>query len=101
MSTEECLELFNKIKLDTHDYDRMINEDCSGIKTRLSHDQFLDWNIRCIKELSDEDKVFFKTLCNKIINQKIGQMDMEDCGIWVSYSLFFDLEKNIIIVLPR
>lgn len=101
MSTEECLELFNKIKLDSLEYDRMVNNDCSGIKTRLSHGQFLDWNIRCIKELSDEDKVFFKILCNKIINQKIGQMDLEDCGVWESYSLFFDLKKNIVIVHPR
>jgi len=101
MSTEECLELFNKIKLDSHDYDRMVDHDCSGIKTILSYDQFLDWNIRCIKELSDEDKVFFKILCNKIINRNIKQMDLEDCGVWVSESLFFDLKKNIVIVHPR
>jgi len=101
MTTEECLELFNKIKLYSLDYDRMVNNDCSGIKTILSYDQFLDWNIKCIKESSDEDKVFFKALCNKIINKNIGQMDLEDCGVWVSDSLFFDLKKNIIIVHPR
>jgi hypothetical protein len=101
MSVEECLELFNKIKLDSFDYDRMVNNDCRGIKTKLSYDQFLEWNIKCIKESSDEDKLLFKALCNKIINKKIGQMDLEDCTVWVSDSLFFNRKKNIVLVHPR
>ena len=81
MSTEECIALFTKITLKTNDYGRMIDNECSKINTKLSYDQFLEWNIKCIIESSDEDRLLFKILANNIINNKIGQMDLESCAV--------------------
>jgi hypothetical protein len=101
MTTEECITLFTKIKLDTYDYARMIDNECSKINTKLSYDQFLEWNIKCIIESSDEDRLLFKILANNIINNKIGQMDLESCAVFKSVSLFYDSNKRLIIVNPR
>ena len=101
MTTEECIALFTRIKLDTYDYARMIHNECSKINTKLSYDQFLEWNIKCIIESSDEDRLLFIILTNNIINNKIGQMDLESCAVFKSVSLFYDSNKRLIIVNPR
>jgi hypothetical protein len=101
MSTEECIALFTKITLKTNDYGRMIDNECNKINTKLSYDQFLEWNIKCIIESSDEDRLLFKILANNIINNKIGQMDLESCAVFKSVSLFYDSNKRLIIVNPR
>jgi hypothetical protein len=91
-----------KIMLDKDDYRRMIQtEECDEIDKNLSYTQFLDWNIKCIDELSDEDKLFLRILCNKISNKNIGQMDLESCVVFTTCSIFFDKNKKLIIVNPR
>ena len=101
MTTEECIQLFTKIKLEKYDYERMINYDCSKINKELSYDQFIQWNIKCIIELSDDDKLFFKMLCNKIINDDISQMDLEPCSVFDTCSVFFSTNKKLIVVNQR
>jgi len=101
MTTEACITLFTQITLSTYDYDRMIHNECSKINTKLSYAQFLEWNIKCIIESSDEDRLLFKILANNIINKKVGQMDLESCAVFESCSLFYDTKKRLIIVNPR
>jgi len=101
MTTEACISLFTQIKLSTYDYNQMIYYECSKINTKLSYTQFLEWNINCIIESSDEDRLLFKILANNIINKKIGQMDLESCVVFESFSLFYDVNKKLIIVNPR
>jgi hypothetical protein len=101
MTTEECIALFTQITLSTYDYDRMIYYECKKINAKLSYNQFLEWNIKCIIESSDEDRLLFKILVNNIINKKIGQMDLESCAVFESYSVFYDTKKRLIIVNPR
>ena len=101
MTTEECIQLFTKIKLNDLDYERMIDCDCSKINKKLSYDQFIQWNIKCIIESTDDDKLFFKMLCNKIINNDIGQMDLESCSVFDTCSVFFSTNKKLIIVNQR
>ncbi len=91
-----------KFMLDKDDYKRMIDlKIVHEIDKNLSYEQFIDWNFKCINELSDEDKSFLKILCNKINNKKIGQMDLESCVVFETCSIFFDKNKNLVIVNPR
>jgi hypothetical protein len=101
MTTEQCISLFTQITLSDSDYDRMIHHECKKINNKLSYNQFLEWNIRCIIESSDDDRLLFKILANNIINNKIGQMDLESCAVFESFSLFYDTKKRLIIVNPR
>jgi hypothetical protein len=79
----------------------MVDNECNKINTNLSYNQFLEWNIKCIIESSDDDRLLFKILANNIINNKIGQMDLESCAVFESCSLFYDNKKKLIIVNPR
>jgi len=101
MTTEECIQLFTKIKLDKYDYERMIECDCLKINKELSYNEFIEWNIKCIEESKDDDKLFFKLLCNKIINDDIGQMDLESCSVFNTCIVFFSTDKKLIVVNQR
>ena len=101
MSEQECTALLMKFIIDDYDYQRMIDLDYDGIDEKKSYDEFLEWNITCLKEYSNEEYIFFKVLCQKIDKQQIEQMDMESCLGWKTYSLFFDINKNLVIVHPR
>jgi hypothetical protein len=90
-----------KIIVDEYDYDRMIAYDCDGIDDKKSYDEFVEWNIKCLKESSEEDLIFFKSLYNKISNSKMSQMDLESCAVWDSYKVFFAKNTNLVIVHPR
>ena len=84
-----------------YDYDRMVAYDCEGIKEGESYDDFLDWNIKCIMECSEEDYNFIAKLCSKIAIKQINQMDMESCVVWDSSGVFFNKQKNLVIYHPR
>ena len=101
MYEKECLYLLNRFIINQHDYDRMIGYDCNNIDPNLSYDDFMEWNVNCLKEYKEEDYVFFKYLCDKINQNKIGQMDMETCVVFTTTNIFFDINKNLIIVNPR
>jgi hypothetical protein len=79
----------------------MIDYDCSKINKELPYDQFIQWNIKCIEESTDDDKLFFKMLCSKIINDNISQMDLESCSIFDTFSVFFSSNKKLIVVNQR
>jgi hypothetical protein len=101
MYEKECLYLLNRFIINQYDYDRMIGYDCNNIDPNLSYDDFVEWNVKCLKEYKDEDYVFFKYLCDKMNQNKIGQMDMETCVVFTTTNIFFDINKNLIIVNPR
>ena len=101
MTTDECIALFTQLKLDKYEYDRMYENNCKSINKNLSYNEFLAWNITCINELTDDDKLLLQLLCNKILNNKMKQMDLESCAVFESHSLFYDTNKNLVIVNPR
>lgn len=82
-------------------YERMVGEECKGIELAESYNDFFAWNKSCLEELSFEDVVWVWGLCQRLNNEKIGTMDMEDCGIWEADSIFYDQKKNLVIVHPR
>jgi len=96
---KECMEFLNIFLIDKNQYDRMNDEQINGkIGTYV---EFVEWNVKCLKGYNNEECIFFKHLCDKILLGKIGQMDMEYCVVWKTYSIFFDIHKNLILVHPR
>jgi hypothetical protein len=82
-------------------YERMLGEECKGIDKAETYHDFLSWNKSCLEEQSFDDVKWVWGLCQRLNNNKIGTMDMEDCGIWEADAIFYDLKKNLIIVHPR
>jgi hypothetical protein len=77
----------------------MLGQDCKSIDPSLSYDEFLAWNKKCIDELSSEDLSWLWGFSNRL--NKIGMMDMEDCGVWKADSFYYDADKQLVIVHPR
>jgi len=50
---------------------------------------------------SDEERMFFKMLCDKINNRKIRQMDLESCVAFRTDSLYFNPKGELVIANAR
>jgi hypothetical protein len=91
-----------KIVLPTEeDYARMVALECKAIHFNDSYAQFIEWNILVLRAQSVEELVFFRHLCNTIMRGDLFQMDMEDCVVFKTCSMFFDVHKKIVVVHPR
>jgi hypothetical protein len=82
-------------------YERMLGEDCKEIDEAETYNDFLVWNKSCLEELSLDDVKWVWGLCQRLNRNEIGMMDMEYCGIWKADSIYYDLNKNLVIVHPR
>lgn len=81
------------------DFERMV--DMNSDYYEMSFAEFLKWNIKIIKELSEEDRVWLKNLYKKIRTGKISMTDMEDCGIWDACGFYYDMRGRLCIMHPR
>jgi hypothetical protein len=82
-------------------YERMLGEKCNGNVDAETYDDFLAWNKSCLQEQSDDDVKWVWGLCQRLNKKKIGMMDMECCCIWEADTIFYDRNKNLVIVHPR
>ena len=65
------------------------------------YSKFIDWNIKCISELSEEKQNWLYELCIQINNNEIKLMDEESCAIFTACNIFFDKDKKLCIMNPR
>jgi hypothetical protein len=63
--------------------------------------EFIDWNIKCISELSEEKQNWLYELCIQINNNEINLMDEEVCVVFTACNIFFDKNKKLCIMNPR
>jgi hypothetical protein len=82
-------------------YERMIDHTCKGIDEVENYHNFLAWNKLCLEELSFDEVNWVWGLCQRINNSKISMMDMECCSIWEADTIFYDQNKNLVLVHPR
>jgi hypothetical protein len=82
-------------------YERMKGYDCSAIDRSLPYNEFVRWNIECIRGLTDDDKEWVVGLCKRLKKNTIGLMDLESCAVFVGDCIYFDKNKNLVIANPR
>jgi hypothetical protein len=82
-------------------YERMLGEECKGIDPSMNYNDFFLYNKNCLEELLHDDVKWVWGLCQRLNRDTIGMMDMEYCSIWKANSIFYDLDKNIVVVHPR
>jgi hypothetical protein len=83
------------------DYQRMVDNECSGIVLDQTYAQFLDWNTKCISELSTDDRAWVWGLCQQISKRNIKLMDMEPCSVFTAFGIYYTTNKTLCIVNPR
>jgi hypothetical protein len=67
----------------------------------VNYSDFLEWNNKCIYELSNEDDAWLVGLCGRMKNGRIMLQDMESCVQFQAYGFYFNQNKEIVIVNPR
>lgn len=64
----------------------------------ISYNEFYQWNIRYINELSAEDYSWIVGLCERIIRNKINLVDEESCVEFSACGIYFDFKGNLCIL---
>jgi hypothetical protein len=83
------------------DFERMVD---TGYRTwfkDMSYAEFLEWNNKCICELTNEEDAWLVGLCRRLKNKHIQLQDMECCSRFEAYGFYFNEKKHIVIVNPR
>ena len=101
MSKEECLRLLGDIIITDDDYKRINYEYPEAINPQETYGQLVARNMNIIIGYSDEERMFFKNLCDKINNRKIRQMDLESCVAFRTDSLYFNHKGELVIANAR
>lgn len=86
---------------DADDFQRMKSHDCQNVHTIRSYQDFLAWNEKCIKELSQDERNWVLGLCQKIKKYKISLMDLESCAVFDAFKIYYCQNKNLCIASPR
>ena len=90
---------FSKYLIDKYTFERMQNY--GDYDEFATFDAFMEWNLKCIVDLDDEDRTWVAGLCKRISKNAISMMDEESCySHEVSY-IYFDKNKNTHVVCPR
>lgn len=86
---------------DELDYERMIEQEYSGVDTTKSYEQFRIAQNATVATLSDEECIRLKAIVELLKKGGLKNMDMESCVAMRSSMLFFDSKRNIVIANPR
>jgi hypothetical protein len=81
------------------EYERMrdLNEDYEN----MEYEDFILWNLECLRTITVEDRVSLMWLCKKMRSNNINLVDMESCSSFAANGFYFDKESNLCIINPR
>jgi hypothetical protein len=63
--------------------------------------EFMEWQEKCLGEMSGDDYNWISGLCRRISKRKIRLMDEETCVDTQAGIMYFDPDRNIVIISPR
>jgi hypothetical protein len=63
--------------------------------------EFMEWQQKCLAEMSADDYNWISGLCRRIRNRKVRLMDEETCVDTEAGIMYFDPDRNIVIISPR
>lgn len=64
-------------------------------------DTFMEWNLQCITDMDEEDRVWVTGLCKRISKKAISMMDEEYASAHNVYYFYFNKKKDVCVVCPR
>jgi hypothetical protein len=99
LENDKSIEFMKKFIIDKWDFKRI--KELDKIDENINYEEFINWNIKCINELSNKETIWLLNLCNNIQNNKINLVDLESCCSFEASNFYFDNHKNICIVNPR
>ena len=82
--------------LSEEDFERLTDQNDNY--TDMSYNSFMDWNIQCINELTNKDRLWLTGLCTRMGQNSIRIMDLESCVAFPASHFYFDHKKRICII---
>ena len=67
----------------------------------MTYDQFRQWNMACLHELSGEDHVWLQGLCARMKARQIKVVDEESCAAFTATKVYFNKQKKMCIMNLR
>jgi len=99
MTQEEFCEAFAKWDHDRYGYgvptvDEEMDED-------TMYQKFRDWNLKCLNGMYEDEFEHLEWLCDRIANKKVRNLDIEDCGEFLTGGIYFNKDKHLVIFNGR
>ena len=85
--------------VDQYTFERM--KEITNDVIHSNYQEFIEFNIQCINELSNDDKTWLIVLCKKLKANMICLVDTEHCQEFKGDSFYFNNEKKLCIANPR
>jgi len=91
---------FENFLPDEDTYDRILKYDLNYTYT-MNYSEFYAWNLKCISELSEDDRLWLEGLCRRIEKNSIRLMDLESCAAFHAHGFHYNMDGELCIMMPR
>lgn len=87
------------IKMSKEDYkEKFIKWSSDSADWQLSaYDKFVEWNQNCILNLCEDELKHLDWLCDWIAENRVRNVDMENCGEFSTDGVYFNKDKKLVI----
>ena len=65
------------------------------------YQRFREWNLKCLNDMYEDDFEHLEWLCDRIANKKVRNLDMEDCGEFLTEGIYFNEDKELVVYNGR
>ena len=67
------------------------------VYTSMSYDEFVQWNINCLHELSTDDIRRVEGICQFIYNERVSIVGLGNCSETEAHGIYFNMNKRLCI----
>ena len=90
-----------KYIVDMESYARMQAQDCKEIDDSMSYASFIQWNMKCLAMLPEDELNWINSLCERMKKGSLNLMDLESCAVFPADQIYFNMAKEFCLVNPR
>jgi hypothetical protein len=65
------------------------------------YQRFREWNLKCLNDMYEDEFEHLEWLCDRIANKKVRNLDMEDCGEFLTGGIYFNEDKELVVYNGR
>lgn len=101
MGENEIVQTIMDYIIDSYDHERLVSLSTENIDPNFTYEQFVVWNNTCVLNMNNGDRLWTRTLCERIGSKRINLVDLEPCVPMKAFAIYFDMNGQLCIVNPR
>ena len=67
------------------------------VDTTMSYEEFVQWNVNCLHELSSDDIRWLDGICQLIHNDRVSIVGLGNCSESEAHGIYFNMNKRLCI----